>query len=63
MGHVKGTNKKQNKKFISQYSNNTALKRLAKPEEVANLIKFLSSNECSYITGQNIIIDGGYSSI
>ena len=63
LGHVKGSNKKQNKKFISQYSNNTALKRLAKPEEVANLIKFLSSNECSYITGQNIIIDGGYSSI
>ncbi|MAM49836.1 MAG: hypothetical protein CMC12_02200 [Flavobacteriaceae bacterium] len=26
-------------------------------------MKFLSSNECSYITGQNIIIDGGYSSI
>ena len=62
-GHVKGMNKKQDKKFISQYSSNTALKRLAKPKEVANLIKFLSSNECSYITGQNLIIDGGYSSI
>lgn len=62
-GHVKGINKKQDKKFIFQYASNTALNRLAKPIEVANLIKFLSSDECSYITAQNIVIDGGYSSI
>ncbi len=60
-GHVKGSSKNQNTNFIKQYSKNTALKRLAKPKEIANLVKFLSSEECSYITGQNIIIDGGYS--
>jgi len=36
------------------------LGRLGKPEEVASLITFLLSNEASYITGVNIIIDGGY---
>ena len=60
-GHVKGSSKKQNRDFVKQFSKNTALKRLAKPKEIGNLVKFLSSEECSYITGQNIIIDGGYS--
>ena len=63
VGHIKGSKKKQDSNFIKQYSKNTALKRLAKPIEIANLVNFLSSNECSYITGQNLIIDGGYSII
>lgn len=36
------------------------LKRLAQPEEVANLVVFLGSSKNTYITGQNIIIDGGF---
>lgn len=35
------------------------LGRLALPEEIANLAYFLCSEENSYVTGQNIIIDGG----
>lgn len=37
------------------------LKRLGKPEEVAKLILFLVNDDSAYITGQNIIIDGGVS--
>lgn len=37
-------------------------KRLAEPKEIAKTILFLSSDENTYITGQNIIIDGGYTS-
>lgn len=37
------------------------LGRLAKPEEIANLVAFLVSEESSYITGSTIVIDGGYS--
>ena len=36
-------------------------KRFGKPEDVASLVCFLCSKECSYITGQMIIIDGGLS--
>ena len=35
------------------------LKRMGKVEDVANLVKFLSSEESSYITGQVIHVDGG----
>lgn len=38
---------------------NTPMGRAGNPEEVAQLIRFLSSDESSYITGQNIVIDGG----
>ena len=33
--------------------------RLGKPEEVASVIRFLCSNDASYITGQVIGINGG----
>jgi 3-oxoacyl-[acyl-carrier protein] reductase len=40
---------------------NIPLKRLGKPEEVADLTDFLVSDSASYITGQVFIIDGGLS--
>lgn len=36
------------------------LGRWGKPEDVANLVLFLASDESDFITGQNIVIDGGY---
>lgn len=41
----------------------TPLGRLGKPEEVANAILFLASDEASYITGAELAIDGGYSAM
>lgn len=37
------------------------LKRLGSAEEVATVIRFLVSNDSNYITGQNIVVDGGMS--
>ncbi len=37
-----------------------ALKRWGTPEEVARTIAFLASDDASYITGQTLVVDGGY---
>ena len=35
------------------------MKKIGKPDDIANTVLFLVSNEASYITGQTITIDGG----
>ena len=37
----------------------TYLRRLGKPEDVANMAAFLLSDAASYVTGQTIRVDGG----
>ena len=38
----------------------TALGRLGLPEEIAGVVSFLISSDSSYITGETIVVDGGY---
>ncbi|MEM9510474.1 MAG: SDR family oxidoreductase [Cyanobacteria bacterium P01_E01_bin.35] len=37
--------------------------RLAKPEEIANTVVWLCSDEASFILGQAIAVDGGFTAI
>jgi len=48
---------------IDTISNNIPIKRVGKPEELADLVAFLASEKSSYITGQSIAVDGGVSSL
>lgn len=62
-GHVAGLAKKQNSKFVNRFKKRVPLKRLAKPEEFVEAVKYLASEKSSYVTGSNLIIDGGWSII
>ena len=38
----------------------TILKRLGRPEEIANVILFMASDESSYMVGSVVVVDGGW---
>jgi 3-oxoacyl-[acyl-carrier protein] reductase len=45
--------------IVDEYEENTPLGRHASPEEIANLVAFLSSDEAAYISGSLYLVDGG----
>ena len=53
----------QSETFVKNYETKVPMKRMGKPSDIAPAICFMLSDESSYITGQNIIIDGGWTSI
>ncbi|RDU34641.1 short-chain dehydrogenase [Neobacillus piezotolerans] len=48
------------KEAIDQLVSMVPAKRLGRPEEVANCVLFLASDESSFVTGANLLVDGGY---
>jgi len=50
----------ENETFVNNYSYRVPLGRKAEKEEISGTVVFLSSDEASYINGQNIIVDGGW---
>jgi len=57
-----GDQRYQDKKFIKKYSEKTMLGRMANKHEYNGAILFLISDASSYMTGSNLIIDGGWTS-
>jgi len=51
----------QHPDFIRNYTRKTMLGRMAKPAEVASAVAFLASDDSSYITGECLYVDGGFS--
>ncbi len=51
----------KNKKLHNLYKKITPLGRMGTSEDIANAVAFLCSQKASFITGQNLIVDGGVS--
>ncbi len=49
--------------FVQRYNAKTPLKRMANAEDIVGPIAFLIGKDASYITGQNLHVDGGFTSL
>jgi 3-oxoacyl-[acyl-carrier protein] reductase len=51
---------KPKEEIVAGWISNTPLGRMAEPEEIGEVIGFLCTPAASYVTGQGILVDGGY---
>lgn len=54
--HAAGVSEEE---IYTRWAAEVPLKRLGKPEEIADAILWLASERASYVTGQTILVDGG----
>lgn len=55
-----GIERGQNELFKERYEKKTLLGKMAIEEDISGVIEFLLSSDSSYMTGQNLIVDAGY---
>ncbi len=53
----------QPESFVKAYEHKVPMKRMGKPEDIAPAVSFLLSDGAKYITGQNLVVDGGWTAI
>jgi NAD(P)-dependent dehydrogenase (short-subunit alcohol dehydrogenase family) len=50
----------QDETFVARYAKKTPLKRMGSPRDIAGAALFLASDASAYVTGHNLVVDGGY---
>lgn len=53
----------QPESFVDKYEDRVPLKRMGTPEDIAPAVSFLLSDDAKYITGHNLMVDGGWTVI
>lgn len=53
----------QPESFVNNYNKKVPMKRMGSPKDVVSAVCFLLTDDSSYITGQNLVVDGGWSII
>jgi len=49
--------------FVKKYEDIVPLKRMGFPEDISPAVAFLLSDDAKYITGQNLVVDGGWTAV
>ena len=56
-----GLERSQPGKFVTRYEERTPMGRMGSESDIVGAVVYLLSDASSYVTGQNIVVDGGYS--
>lgn len=53
----------QNPIFVNNYNKKVPMRRMGLPQDISPVVSFLLSKDADYITGHNLIVDGGWTAI